>query len=152
VNGMIHHLVAYADTDAGGVVYHGRYVELAERSRLLALHEAGWTVARLQDELGVVLVVHRVHAYFCRPARLEQWLEVSTQFRQAGAVHCVLRTRFERDGEVLATLDAELVALFGRQLTRIPDVLLHDLTEIHPDPVSVPQPTLQNSMKRRVIP
>ena len=149
---MIHHLVAYADTDAGGVVYHGRYVELAERSRLLALHEAGWTVARLQDELGVMLVVYRFRAHFRRPARLEQWLEVSTQFRQAGAVHCVLRTRFERDGEVLATLDADLAALFGRQLARIPDVLLHDLSETYPDPVPVPQATLRNSRKGRVIP
>lgn len=152
MNGRIHHLVAYADTDAGGVVYHGRYVELAERSRLLSLHEAGWTLTRLHNELGVMLVVHRFHAYFCRSARLEQWLEVSTRFLQAGAVHCVLRTRIERDGEVLATLDADLVALSGRHLTRMPEELLHDLSANYPDLVPVSQRTLRNSMKRRVIP
>ena len=27
------HDVSYADTDAGGVVYHGRYIEMAERAR-----------------------------------------------------------------------------------------------------------------------
>lgn len=141
MSGVIRHLVAYADTDAGGVVYHGRYVELAERSRLLTLHEVGWTVARMQDELGVILVVHRFGAHFRRSARLEQWLDVSTQCRQAGAVHCVLRTRIERDGEVLATLDADLVALSGQKPTRIPDVLMHDLSPICPDPVPATRPT-----------
>ena len=26
--------IAYSDTDAGGIVYHGRYVEIAERARM----------------------------------------------------------------------------------------------------------------------
>ena len=26
--------IAYADTDAGGIVYHGRYIEIAERARM----------------------------------------------------------------------------------------------------------------------
>ena len=26
--------IAYADTDAGGIAYHGRYIEIAERARM----------------------------------------------------------------------------------------------------------------------
>ena len=26
--------IAYSDTDAGGIVYHGRYIEIAERARM----------------------------------------------------------------------------------------------------------------------
>lgn len=127
MTGLIRHLVAYADTDAGGVMYHGRYVELAERSRLLALHQAGWPMSRLHAELGLSLVVHRLEVCFRHPARLEQWLEASTQARQGNEARCVMRTRITHDGKLLATLDADLVALAERQLTRWPEALLRDL-------------------------
>lgn len=132
MSGLIRHLVAYADTDAGGVMYHGRYVELAERSRLVALHQAGWSMARLQTALRLYLVVHRLDVRFRRPARLEQWLEASTQLRQGSEARCVMRTRIEHAGDLLATLDVELVALADLQLTRIPSVLLRDLRQAIP--------------------
>ena len=34
-------LISYADTDAGGVVYHSRYIDMAERARMEMLHELG---------------------------------------------------------------------------------------------------------------
>ncbi len=139
MTGTIRHLVAYADTDAGGVMYHGRYVELAERSRLLALHQLGWSMERLQQELGVVPVVHKLQANFRRPARLEQWLDVATSIRKCNDVHCVMHTRIALEGHLRATLDAELVALSDRKIVRWPAALQHDLRTAAPDAPS-PRP------------
>ena len=36
-----HFSICYADTDAGGVVYHSRYIDMAERARMEMLHELG---------------------------------------------------------------------------------------------------------------
>lgn len=33
--------IAYADTDAGGIVYHGRYIEIAERAHELVTRYGG---------------------------------------------------------------------------------------------------------------
>ena len=40
--------IAYADTDAGGIVYHGRYIEIAERARMDVLRDVRFpTVVKL---------------------------------------------------------------------------------------------------------
>lgn len=132
MSGQLEHLVAYADTDAGGVVYHGRYVELAERSRLLALQQAGWSLNRLQSTLDMVLVVHGLAARFQRPARLEQWLTVATRLQQGSEVRVVMRTRIEHQGDLVAELDADMVSLVERRLDRIPAAMLRDLQAAGP--------------------
>jgi acyl-CoA thioester hydrolase len=144
--GELQHLVAYADTDAGGVMYHGRYVELAERSRLLALHQWGWTMARLQAELGLKLVVHRLDARFQRPARLEQWLQVSTQVHELSPARCLLRTLVQHQGQRLASLTAQLVGLHDGALTRLPSSLLQDLGRDAPRPPSALPSALSSAL------
>ena len=121
------HLVAYADTDAGGVMYHGRYVELAERSRMLFIQHAGWSLSRLRLEMDITLAVHRLFAQFRRPARLEDSLEVSTQVFRHTEVRCVFRTCISSGVALLANVDAECVAISGRRAVLWPQEFLHDL-------------------------
>ena len=75
--------IYYEDTDAGGVVYHARYVAFCERARsdclrLLGIHQS--------DLGGVFFVVRRMTCDFLKPARLDDLLEVQTRFvEMAGA-------------------------------------------------------------------
>lgn len=84
--------VYFEDTDAGGVVYHARYVAFCERGRsdflrLLGVHQSSFS--------DVNFVVRRMVCDFRRPARLDDLLEVHTRFREmAGA-------RVEIDQEVM---------------------------------------------------
>ena len=84
--------VYFEDTDAGGVVYHARYVAFCERGRsdflrLLGIHQSSFSDANF--------VVRRMVCDFLRPARLDDLLEVHTRFREmAGA-------RVEIDQEVM---------------------------------------------------
>ena len=65
--GNVHLTVAYADTDVGGVMYHGRYVELAERSRLQWMLDVGLSLADMAKSFDIELVVHRLQAEFATP-------------------------------------------------------------------------------------
>ena len=127
MNGLLSHLVAYADTDAGGVMYHGRYVELAERSRLLCLHGLGWTMARLEAELGLKLVVWRLDTAFQRPARLEECLVATSRVTAATEAHVAMSTEIRRDDVRLASVAARLVGVREGALARLPAALLADL-------------------------
>ncbi|MBM3602389.1 MAG: YbgC/FadM family acyl-CoA thioesterase [Alphaproteobacteria bacterium] len=79
--GGIHQLamrVYYEDTDAGGVVYHARYLHFAERARTEWLRH-GWPQqsADLRAQ-GMAFVVHQLTMTYHRPARLDDWLWVNS--------------------------------------------------------------------------
>jgi acyl-CoA thioester hydrolase len=69
--------VYYEDTDAGGVVYHARYLAFCERGRSDCLRLLGIS----QSELGdLAFVVRRLACDFLKPARLDDLLEIETRF------------------------------------------------------------------------
>ena len=78
--GAVHLLpvrVYYEDTDAGGVVYHARYVAFCERARSDAPRLMGIHQSQLED---LFFVVRRMTCDFLKPARLDDLLEVETRF------------------------------------------------------------------------
>ncbi len=75
--------IYYEDTDAGGVVYHARYVAFCERARSDCLRLLGIHQSTFQ---GCNFVVRRMVCDFLKPARLDDLLEVHTRFvEMAGA-------------------------------------------------------------------
>jgi acyl-CoA thioester hydrolase len=71
--------VYFADTDAGGVMYHAAYLGFAERARTEALRDAGLPHAAMLNEHGVMFMVRRVQIEYLRPARLDDMLTIRTE-------------------------------------------------------------------------
>lgn len=69
--------VYWEDTDAGGVVYHARYLHFLERARSEWLRAAGIGQTSLREERGIVFVVHHMELQFNQPARLDDLLDVT---------------------------------------------------------------------------
>jgi acyl-CoA thioester hydrolase len=69
--------VYWEDTDAGGVVYHARYLHFFERARSEWLRAAGIGQDELRAVRGIVFVVHRMDLRFNRPARLDDLLDAT---------------------------------------------------------------------------
>ena len=116
--------VAFADTDAGGVVYHSKYLEIAERARALWLEECGSSNAALWAG-GVVFAVRSINVRFRAPARLSDRITVSTTLRGIGGASLDLFQQIHRADALLTELEVELVCLTasGRP-QRIPENLL----------------------------
>lgn len=68
--------VYYEDTDAGGVVYHARYLAFYERARTEMLRQCNVSQQSLLDELGVAFVVKKMSIEYIFPARLDDLLVV----------------------------------------------------------------------------
>lgn len=125
----LHYTICYADTDAGGVVYHARYIEMVERARNKLMNIAGFTFSMLAQEYQVMLIVHRVEAVYHAPALLEDRLQLKSRLTDCRPSRSVWVTDVRRDDVPIATVTIEMVALHTatRRLTRHPDAFLERL-------------------------
>lgn len=95
--------IYYEDTDAGGVVYHGRYPGFFERGRTEFFRDRGLSVQQLHDE-GLLLPVVRMEIDFRYPARLDDLVRVETKLAGAG------NTSFTMLQKLLRAKDEKLLA------------------------------------------
>ncbi len=115
--------VYYADTDAGGVVYHATYLAMAEQARTEALIEAGVPHAAMRADHDCIFMVRRANLEYLRPARLDDLLTITTTLLAETGATLTLRQVFTgADQALAATLDVVLACIrasTGRP-TRIP--------------------------------
>lgn len=135
---VLHYKVCYADTDAGGVVYHARYIEMVERSRNCVMYAAGYSFAELAQAHQVMLIVHKVQANYLAPAFLEDNLSLRSHLSACRPSRTVWETEVRRSNTLLATISMEMVALdtVKRMLVRIPDAFLTALRPFSKDSVT----------------
>jgi len=75
--------VYYEDTDASGIVYHANYLRFIERGRTDVLRCAGLDHRRMMDAAdSTAFAVRQMAIRFIAPARLDDALEVRTQFTE----------------------------------------------------------------------
>lgn len=116
--------IAYADTDAGGIVYHGRYIEIAERARMNWLHG----VAAAVGDVG--FVIRELNIKYIRPLKLGDELTVESVITHVGAASLSIEQKFVRDGEIYAILCVTAAYIGGdMHPKRIPDQILQKITE-----------------------
>lgn len=115
--------IYYEDTDAGGVVYHARYLAFAERARTEALRDLGAPHADLAVQHGLIFMVRRAKMDYLRPARLDDLLEVATGPWEIGGASVEVQQAFRVDGREIARLRIGLacVRLADGRPARIPE-------------------------------
>lgn len=98
--------VYYEDTDAGGIVYHARYLHFMERARTEWLRETGLDHQMLLQQYQLGFVVAGIAIKYRRPAYLDDVLLVETTVDQSSRARVQLSQRVSRqvDAEVPETL------------------------------------------------
>jgi len=110
--------VYYSDTDAGGIVYHSRYLDFAEHARTEFVREVtslhGWSDELLKAK-RIGFVVKKVEVTYHKPAFLDDLLSVHSTILGEKRFSVTLRQRVmrESDGECteIATLIVRAAAL-----------------------------------------
>ncbi len=90
--------IAYADTDAGGIVYHARYVEIAERARM------HWLNNKVPTNGDVGFVIRELTIKYKRPLKLADEFIVESRLLDVGNASLKVEQKFIKDGEVYAIL------------------------------------------------
>lgn len=103
--------VYFQDTDAGGVVYHGGYLNFMERARTEWLRTFGYSNAGLMKQLGVVFVVRTLKLDYLKPAQLDDMLTVTVKIKDSGRTRLTLLQSVWCGDEVLSNAEVQLVCV-----------------------------------------
>ena len=114
--------IAYADTDAEGIVYHARYLEIAERARMNWLR--GHVV--VGDDIG--FVVRELNIKYLQPLHAADDIIVETRMTDVGAAVVRIEQKFVKDDVECAIINIK-VAYLGANMRpkKIPEDFIHGL-------------------------
>jgi acyl-CoA thioester hydrolase len=119
--------VYFSDTDAGGIVYHGRYLDFAEHARTEMFRKACEMVAARDVSEGAgssdgvsqrellahdtAFVVKSIAIDYQRPGLLDDLLEVVTEIEDCRRFSMTFLQRVMRGDEVLAELHVRVASI-----------------------------------------
>ena len=107
--------VYYADTDAGGVMYHATYLNFFERARTEWLRQLGFELPSMAHA-GCMFIVRRMQLRFVRPALLDDLVRVSAEAVQLGRAQITVLQRVHRSAELLVEASVNLACVNPRSL------------------------------------
>ena len=114
--------IAYADTDAEGIVYHARYLEIAERARM------NWLRGHVTVDGDIGFVVRELNIKYLQPLMVADEFVVETQMTDVGSASVRVEQKFVKDGDVCAIINIK-VAYLGANMRpkKIPEDFIHGL-------------------------
>ncbi len=115
--------VYYQDTDAGGVVYHGRYANFAERARCEFLRENGQSVIDLEKNYFIIFVVKKMDFDFMKPAYLDDELTIKSYVVHIGKASFTMRQEIYCKDDKLVLANIVLVCVSGYKGIFKPQIL-----------------------------
>jgi len=120
--------VYYEDTDAGGIMYHGNYINFCERGRSDMLRDLGMPASDVVKNLGVAFVVRHLEAEYLDMVTLDELLTVETHVTKMKNSSFVMRQIVTRQNKAVSSpvfsMDVTIVCLdIKGKPVRIPDAL-----------------------------
>ena len=132
--------IYYDATDAGGIVYHSDYLTLAEHARTEALRSCEINQIDILREQGVSLAVRYCSIDFKKPARLDDLIEIQTEFNSVSGARVEANQTIHKitDGIVdeswLVQLNVQLACINSRgRATRFPRVVRQAISRMNFD-------------------
>lgn len=119
--------IYWEDTDAGGVVFFVNYLKFFERARTEWLRELGFSQETWRTR-GQSFIVSQVEVRYLKPARLDDYLRITTRIKNCGQASLTVNQLAHRGSELLCQSDVRLgfVDLATLRPTRLPaDLLSH---------------------------
>lgn len=104
--------VYYADTDAGGVVYHSKYIDFCEKCRTDFLRDLKLSQTELKDKNDLLFVVSSMNVKFKIPAKFEDLLTVIIDnIVYNGCKLVFYQSIFNQKNELLFTAEITIVTI-----------------------------------------
>jgi tol-pal system-associated acyl-CoA thioesterase len=110
-------------------MYHGAYVDFFARARNEWAREQGLDISR-QATFKVCFIVHHLCATYHKPAKLDDWLEVSTEIESISRIKITFQQKIYRGTELLAEAQVTVIAVDSDSLNvkRLPIHLFEEIS------------------------
>ncbi len=121
---QVDYRVYYEDTDAGGIMYHGNFINFCERGRSELLRHIGVPASDVMEKTGVGFVVRHLEANYMAMVRLDDLLSVFTSVKAMKNTSFVMEQEIFCQNKAVFKMDVTIVCIDKNgKPTRIPERL-----------------------------
>lgn len=106
-----HKRVYYSDTDAGGIVYHSRYIDMAEHARTELFRLLGGEQHSFLKDSGIGFVVRSLTVSYNRPAFLDDTLLIRTTLSKCETFTIVFDQNIFRKGHLICEISVKAACI-----------------------------------------
>ena len=119
--------VYYEDTDAGGVVYYGKYLNFLERARTEAITNIGLSNKKIKEDFGALIVVKSFNIEYKKSAHLEDELNIRSFVKSVTKTTFQMKQIITRKKILITESCVHLVFVnyLGKPI-RIPNIILEN--------------------------
>jgi acyl-CoA thioester hydrolase len=118
------------DTDATGIVFHPRYLEILTAAREEAVESLGFSQNDLKNQYGSTIVVSKLKMDFFRPAILRQKLVVNTLINSVSSAKLNITQKiFDKVQHDQIILDVQLVLAHINSKTLRPEIFPDEIVK-----------------------
>ena len=120
--------VYYEDTDFTGIVYHANYLRFMERGRsthlrLLGADQRALFAAAEREAPGFSFVVRAMSIEFLKPARMDDVLDVVSEYQEVKGASILLKQQIRRGEELLVEAQVRVALVCDGKARPIPKPL-----------------------------
>ncbi len=125
------HYVTFSESDAAGIIYHGRYFDIAERARgdmlmLVPYFDTNFEEnKKIHQEImdNYVFVIHSSSARYIRPIKVLSTIRIESNILEIKGLSMVVLQRFYLDDDLCTELTIKFALVSYKTLmpTRIPE-------------------------------
>ena len=125
--------VYFSDTDAGGIVYHGKYLDFAEHARTELLRTLLPSLSQnaMKETEKMIFVIKEINIVYEKPGYLDDEITVRTKVLKVQRFSVLLEQTISRgdDGDVLAklTVKAATINSLTKQIMMVPNEVIATL-------------------------
>ena len=119
--------VYYEDTDAGGVVYYGKYLNFLERARTEAITKIGLSNKKIKEDFSASIVVKSCNIEYKKSAHLEDELNIRSFVKSITKTSFQMTQIITRKKDLIAESQVHLVFVnFLGKPIKIPNIILEN--------------------------
>ena len=120
--------IYYEDTDAGGVVYHSKYLNFAERARAEFLRKLSLEQTFIREKYQVQFVVKNLEVSYLLSCKLDDQINLFTDLESINRVKLCFRHIFYKDKKKISKILATVCCISNTgKVARMPKSLYHKI-------------------------
>ena len=128
LNSKINIRIYYEDTDAGGVVYHSRYLNFAERARAEFLRNLSLNQISILKEYKVQFIVKELKVNYISFCKLDDQIQLLTNLESISRVKLYFQHIFYKNNKKILHMYVTICSVSDAgKVARMPKSLYHKI-------------------------
>ena len=120
--------IYYEDTDAGGVVYHSRYLNFAERARAEFLRNLSLKQISISQEYKIQFVVKELKVNYISFCKLDDQIQLLTNLESISRVKLCFKHMFYKNNKEILRMNVTICSVSNTgKVARMPKSLYHKI-------------------------